>query len=53
MSGHVVADAMLTNEELTGRIGEVAGRLTTQFNIQHIALQPERAGQCTNALTTL
>ena len=53
MSGHVVADASLTNEELTGRIGEVAGRLTTQFNIQHIALQPERAGQCTNALTTL
>lgn len=53
MSGHVVSDASLTNEELAGRIGEVAGQLTTQFNIQHIALQPEPTGQCTNSLTTL
>jgi cobalt-zinc-cadmium efflux system protein len=53
MSGHVVADASLTSRELTGRIGDVARRLTTQYNIQHIALQPERAGQCTNTLTNL
>jgi len=53
MSGHVVMDETLTTVELTDRLKAVAGQLNNQYNISHIALQPERAGQCTNSLNTL
>ncbi|MEZ0542736.1 cation diffusion facilitator family transporter [Fibrella arboris] len=53
MSGHVVTDGALTTADLTARLEALAGQLNTKFNINHIALQPERAGQCTNSLTTL
>ena len=53
MSGHVVTDEMLTTADLAARLEALAGQLNTQFNINHIALQPERAGQCTNSLTAL
>lgn len=53
MSGHVVTDETLTTADLTARLETIAGQLNTRFNINHMALQPERAGQCTNSLTTL
>nr|WP_293834298.1 cation diffusion facilitator family transporter [uncultured Arsenicibacter sp.] len=53
MSGHVVTDETLTTADLTTRLETIAGQLNIRFNINHMALQPERAGQCTNSLTTL
>lgn len=53
MSGHVITDGTLTTADLTARLETLAGQLNAQFTINHLALQPERAGQCTNSLTTL
>lgn len=53
MTGHVVTDPSMTMAELTLKLETVATQLNTRFNINHIAIQPERTGQCTNNIKLL